>query len=184
MAFCWPVKSYKIQTNQNCYVTSMQSKGTNTGRVFWHWSCWEIQSSAVITRSNIVTYWSNNCRNWGRISIRCWIHKRPPYLTLTGELWVSFVDFFFTIDHVITAPHCIWYSSVGHATIKAFDINVVFLPKLTIYTFMGKLLGVFEKWEWDLYLPFVVICMQEIAIKWNPSSLYKRHTKLLNFDGK
>ena len=37
-----------------------------------------IQSSAVIMWSNIVTYYTNNYRNWGRILIRCWIHKRHP----------------------------------------------------------------------------------------------------------
>ena len=41
-----------------------------------HWS--QVQSSAVITRSNIVRYCINNHRNWGRISIRCWIHNRHP----------------------------------------------------------------------------------------------------------
>ena len=34
--------------------------------------------SAVITRSNILRYFTNNYRNWDRISIRCWIHKRHP----------------------------------------------------------------------------------------------------------
>ena len=29
----------------------------------------------------------NNYRNWGRILIRCWIHKNIPYLVLTVELW-------------------------------------------------------------------------------------------------
>ena len=28
--------------------------------------------------------------NQGRISIRCWIHKETPYLTLTGKLWGDF----------------------------------------------------------------------------------------------
>ena len=37
-----------------------------------------IQSSAVITRSTIVRYCINDCRNSGRISIRCWIHRRHP----------------------------------------------------------------------------------------------------------
>ena len=36
------------------------------------------QSSAVITWSNIARYYINNYRNWSRISIRCWIHKRHP----------------------------------------------------------------------------------------------------------
>ena len=42
-----------------------------------------IQSTAVIMRSNIVRYYVNNYRNWGRISIRCWVHKRHPILALT-----------------------------------------------------------------------------------------------------
>ena len=54
--------------------------------MFLIWSCsclcpihWrQVQSSAVITRSNIVRYCINNHRNWGRISIRCWIHNRHP----------------------------------------------------------------------------------------------------------
>ena len=33
-----------------------------------------IQSSAVITRSNITRYWTNHCRNWGKVSI--WTHNR------------------------------------------------------------------------------------------------------------
>ena len=37
-----------------------------------------IQWSAVITRSNVVRYYMNNQKNWGRISIRCWIHKIHP----------------------------------------------------------------------------------------------------------
>ena len=37
-----------------------------------------IQSSAVIMRSNILIYYINNERNWGRISIRCRTHKRHP----------------------------------------------------------------------------------------------------------
>ena len=32
-----------------------------------------VQSSAIITRSNIVGYYINDYRNWGRKSIRCWI---------------------------------------------------------------------------------------------------------------
>ena len=69
--------------------------------------------TGTIKRSNIVRYCINNCRNSGRIHVskRCWIHKqhRYPYLTPSGELWVtSFVNIFEKIDHVITAPHCIF----------------------------------------------------------------------------
>ena len=37
-----------------------------------------IQSSAVITRSKRVRSCVINCRKWGRISIRSWIHKTHP----------------------------------------------------------------------------------------------------------
>ena len=37
-----------------------------------------LQSSAIIMRSNILRYCINNCRNWGRTTIRCWIHKTHP----------------------------------------------------------------------------------------------------------
>ena len=52
-----------------------------------------IQPSAVITRSNIVRYYMNNYRNWGRISIRCLIQKYITYLDLTGEIWVVFCEY-------------------------------------------------------------------------------------------
>ena len=52
-----------------------------------------IQSSAVITRSIIVRYCNNNYRNWGRISIRCWIHKDTQLPALTSELWGVFCEY-------------------------------------------------------------------------------------------
>ena len=51
-----------------------------------------IQSSAGITRSNIVRYYMNNYRNWGRIPMRSWIQKDTPYLALTGELCGVFCE--------------------------------------------------------------------------------------------
>ena len=45
----------------------------------------KIQSCAAIKRSNIVRYHINNCRNSGRISIRCWIHKRHPATPPNGR---------------------------------------------------------------------------------------------------
>ena len=41
-------------------------------------SLFPAQSSAVITRSNIVRYYINNYRTCARISISYWIHKRHP----------------------------------------------------------------------------------------------------------
>ena len=68
----------------------------------------KIESSAVITLSNIVRYCINNYRNRDRISISCWIHKIHPIPRPNGRYGVSFVDFCQKIDRVITAPHCIW----------------------------------------------------------------------------
>ena len=39
-----------------------------------------IQSSAVMTRCNIVRYYINDYRDWCRKSVRCWIHNRHPKL--------------------------------------------------------------------------------------------------------
>ena len=36
----------------------------------------KLQLKAIKKRSNIVRYCINNCRNLGRISIRCWVHKK------------------------------------------------------------------------------------------------------------
>ena len=52
-----------------------------------------VQSSAVITWSNIIRYYMNNYRNCGRISIRCCIYKRHlipcPYGQAMGcLLWI------------------------------------------------------------------------------------------------
>ena len=60
-----------------------------------------VELCAIIMGSKIVRYCLNNCRNWGGISIWCWIHKRHP--TPYG---VSVVNICEKIDHVIMAPHC------------------------------------------------------------------------------
>ena len=59
------------------------------------WSC------AIITQSKIVRHCINNCRNWGKISIRCWIHKKNPIPRPKGRamgclLWI-FVRKFITL---------------------------------------------------------------------------------------
>ena len=35
----------------------------------------------------------NNYRNWDRVSITCWIHKRHPICRLMGELWGVFCEY-------------------------------------------------------------------------------------------
>ena len=68
----------------------------------------QVQSSAVITRFNIVRYYINNYRNWGRILIRCWIHKRHFIPRPNGlAMGCLFVNICGKIDLIIRAPHCI-----------------------------------------------------------------------------
>ena len=72
-----------------------------------------IQWSAVITRSNIVRYmyYINDYRNWGRISIKCWTHKRHAIPRPHGRAMpVSFVNICEKIYRIITTPHCMWSS--------------------------------------------------------------------------
>ena len=47
----------------------------------------KLQSSAIITRSNITWYCIHLCSDWSRKPIRIEIPKDTPYLALTGELW-------------------------------------------------------------------------------------------------
>ena len=65
---------------------------SNDGLVYWYIYTY-IQPSAIITQANIVRYYMNNYRNWGNMSIRWWIHRWPPYLALTGELWGVFCEY-------------------------------------------------------------------------------------------
>ena len=69
-----------------------------------------IQSSAVIMWSNIVRYYINNYRNWCRILIGCWIHKRHPIAhpnrwAMGCLLWI-FVRKFTTLQGHSTV---LWY---------------------------------------------------------------------------
>ena len=48
----------------------------------------QIQLSAVIMRSNVVRYYIDNYRDWGRIPIRYWIHKWHPIPRPNGRaMW-------------------------------------------------------------------------------------------------
>ena len=51
------------------------------------------QSSAVITRSNIVRYYIDNYKSWVGISIRCWIHKYHPIPRPKGWAMGCFCDY-------------------------------------------------------------------------------------------
>ena len=50
------------------------------------------------------------------------LSKDTPYLALTGELWVSFVNVCEKIDRVITEPHCICFGHVRNVWHQTTDI--------------------------------------------------------------
>ena len=61
-----------------------------------------VQSSAVITRSNIIWHCTHHCRKWSRISIRGWTPKRHPIPRPDGRaIWVSFVNILEKVDLTI-----------------------------------------------------------------------------------
>ena len=62
-----------------------------------------IQSSVVITRSNIMSCYIHDHRNCGKISIRCWIHKKTP---IPGPYGRAMGCNLLTINCVIRTPHC------------------------------------------------------------------------------
>ena len=58
------------------------------------WPCFVIvEWNAVITRSNIVKYYINNYRNWGRISIRCWTQKKTAIPRPHGRAMGVFCEY-------------------------------------------------------------------------------------------
>ena len=65
-----------------------------------------IQLSVVIARSNIVRYYTNNFRNRGMISIRCWIHKRHPIHRPNGRAMGCLLWIF--VPHCMTKLQDIW----------------------------------------------------------------------------
>ena len=79
-----------------------------------------MQSSAVITRSSIIRYYMNNYRNWGKISIRCWIHKIYPIPRPNG--W-AFMNICQKIDRVITVPNCIYIYIYIYIFVRRTIIN-------------------------------------------------------------
>ena len=77
----------QMQVTQNL----VQVQITNPPTYIW---INQLQSSAIIKRSDIISYCTNDYRNWGRISIRCWIQKRHPIARPLGvsceyswEIW-------------------------------------------------------------------------------------------------
>ena len=96
----WKIIDDFTSENETTQQRGILGNSTDSDKIWiLHWchtlrlAC--IQLSAIITGPSITRYRINNCRNWGRIAIKCWIHKRYPYLALTGELWGVFWPIFY-----------------------------------------------------------------------------------------
>ena len=64
----------------------------------WNYSSEAFMTNIVeccYTRSNIIRYYIGNYRNWNRISIRYWFHKRHP---IARHLWASYGMSFMNIS--------------------------------------------------------------------------------------
>ena len=69
---------------------------TNDDPVHWH-----IYYSLSIYWYNITRYCTLHNKFEGKTLVRQGTHERHPYLTLMGEVWVSFVSYLENIDHDI-----------------------------------------------------------------------------------
>ena len=81
-----------------------------------------MQSRAIIKWSNIVRYYIYNNRDWGTISIRCWIHKRHsiprPNGRAMGSLLWRFVKKLKEIDRFW------WHHTVLHMAQPWWQLNI------------------------------------------------------------
>ena len=97
MSWCHLATSHYLS---QCWPTSMLPYGHYMATMSkiscsltpWSWAM-HIQSSAVITRLNIIRYYIDNYRNWSRLRIRRWTHKRHPIPSPNGRvlgclLWI------------------------------------------------------------------------------------------------
>ena len=91
----------------------------------------EIQSRTVITRSSIVRYYINNYRNWGRISIRCWIHKRHPIPRPNGQAMGCLLGIFVRklTTYVIRTPHCVFHCAFCRTKYTSYMHIHAFSPR-------------------------------------------------------
>ena len=90
-------------------------------------------------RSNIVQYCINNCRNWGRISTRCWIHKSHPIPRPDGQAMGCLLLIFFRkkrLRYNGTALYLtvLFLSTIGISCSSVWDISEEKSPKLNFFS--------------------------------------------------
>ena len=107
-----------------------------------------------------VTYFTHHCRNWGRMSLRGWTHKRHPIPHPNGRA----IGCLLWIDRVIMAPHFIggpwdlfYYHSLFFKSMDKLNYDwpsVVIqsiYSKFSIYTPLWRILSKRKK-KWKSHL--------------------------------
>ena len=119
-----------------------------------------IQSSTVKTRSNIVKYYINDYRNWGKISIKCWIYKRHP-IPRPEYLWENWLHH----NSTGTTPSCHqcypWAPCCDHPPISDVPIMSPMLHVGTMLWWPSNLRGIHHVTSVP-HGPHVVIILQSL----------------------
>ena len=82
-----------------------------------------IQSSAILKWYNFTRYYKKIYRNLGRISIRCWIHNKTPYLALMGKLWGVLLPFVSMCEKIKGATLCIIIIKIQSISIDIYLVR-------------------------------------------------------------
>ena len=150
-----------MQERRNSIANALELQLSSTnpsmhGVFLSHWGLLtHIQSSAVITRSNIVRFCINNCRNWDIISIRCWIHKRHPIPRPNGRamrclLWIFVIKLTALYRH-----RTVYVREPSHHWFRLSSAKPFPEPKLNYWLSVGPLGTTFNKiWNKIYNFPF------------------------------
>ena len=91
--YCKHVQPFTQTINSNAATAQRKKSILIIKMIIILWNqAYQIQSSIVITRSNIVRYCINNYGNWSKIS-DARSTKHTPYLALMRELWGVFREY-------------------------------------------------------------------------------------------
>ena len=90
-----------------------------------------VQSSAVVTRSNLSQFYTQHCTDSSRTQFILEKHNRHPFLGLTGEIWVVCCENLKKIDRVMAVPHCFNPFSVAFGALLwvslSYDVTSVLM---------------------------------------------------------
>ena len=126
---------------------------------YYDWLVSLLQSSAVITRSNVVRYYIRDYRNWGRISPRYRIHKRYTvypkkyahgfvvlcFVVVTQSFIMNSHEVFIHIHQgcfagtgaIVRLPQCQWSKPDGYGKISQCITTTKHSKAKTVCIFLG-----------------------------------------------